>query len=89
MHDVQSFFVFRSFNKSTTFLSFALFNICDYVRINNVFQNFQRIDCKNKNLFFICLISEKFREAMVSFEEFCKNPSILNDPKLVIKMNNK
>ncbi|XP_065063283.1 phosphatidate phosphatase LPIN3-like [Rhopilema esculentum] len=33
--------------------------------------------------------SEKFREAMVSFEEFCKNPSILNDPKLVIKMNNK
>lgn len=34
-------------------------------------------------------LTEKFNGALISFEEFCKNPSILNDPKLVIKMGKK
>jgi len=33
--------------------------------------------------------TDKFMDALVSFDEFCKSPSILNDPKLVIKMGKK
>eukprot|EP00794_Sanderia_malayensis_P004387 gene4387-4971_t len=32
---------------------------------------------------------DKFKDALVSYDEFCKNPGILNDPKLVVKMDKK
>lgn len=35
----------------------------------------------------LAYLIEKFNQFVVSYEDFCKNPGLLNDPKLVIKIN--
>lgn len=36
-----------------------------------------------------CLCPEKFNQHMVSYEDLTKNPGLLDDPNLVVKINEK
>lgn len=38
---------------------------------------------------FVCLITEQFHEKVISYQQFAENPSIIDDPNLVVKIGSK
>lgn len=37
----------------------------------------------------VCVLTEQFHEKMISYQQFAENPSIIDDPNLVVKIGSK
>lgn len=37
----------------------------------------------------VCVITEQFHEKIISYQQFAENPSIIDDPNLVVKIGSK
>lgn len=42
-----------------------------------------------QNAVFVCLITEQFHEKIISYQQFAENPSIIDDPNLVVRIGSK
>lgn len=44
---------------------------------------------RNENAWFVWFITEQFHEKMISYQQFAENPSIIDDPNLVVRIGSK
>lgn len=50
---------------------------------------FKRSNREHETCVCMCVLTEQFHEKMISYQQFAENPSIIDDPNLVVKIGSK